>query len=122
MENERPTADIHPAAPGGSLLHCLFLHTALCRSRQTSAAPAVMLPCQTPVGEARKNPSRNSHTPPQRLKPAAWYYVHHYLANHKYNFVHFMEQQKPVGGLYLFVVELNFSNRYTEEKSSNKSE
>lgn len=54
-----PTADIHPAAPGVSLPRCLSPHTALCRSPQTFAAPAVTLPCRTPV--RRKNRKRQKH-------------------------------------------------------------
>lgn len=52
------TADIHPAVPGGSLLRCLPPRTALCRSHQTFAAPAVTLPYQTPVGQKNREKKR----------------------------------------------------------------
>lgn len=49
------TAGIRPAAPGVSPPHSLSLHTAPCRSHQTSAAPAATPPCQTPAGRRNKN-------------------------------------------------------------------
>lgn len=61
--NVWPTADIHPGAPGVSLLHCLSPRTAPCRSPQTFAVPAGTLPCRTPMGQKKQTETRKLVTP-----------------------------------------------------------
>lgn len=76
--NVWPTADIHPGAPGVSLPHCLFPHKDLCRSPQTFAAPAVMPPCQTPMGRKQEH-RKESYS--SRLKLPTFYL----LATYRYS-------------------------------------